>query len=119
MGKFKKNPPELVEYFDDIVGRYGQDRRKMFGCPVYFIGGNMFSGLFEDSIFLRLPEKEKEKLLKENDEVTPFEPLKGKKMKEYVTLPETVYNDGAEMKRLLEISTDYLLTLPPKEKKKG
>ena len=62
----------------------------MFGCPVFFVNSNMFSGVFEDDIFIRLSEKDRKELFSKYDEAAPFEPMKGRKMKEYVVLPESI-----------------------------
>jgi hypothetical protein len=42
---WKKSPPALVERFEAIVPALsGAERRKMFGYPAAFVGGNMFAG---------------------------------------------------------------------------
>ena len=47
---FDKSPPELVERFAAVMDRYPDaERKKMFGYPAAFVGGNMATGLFADS----------------------------------------------------------------------
>ena len=46
---FDKSPPELVERFAAVMDRYPDaERKKMFGYPAAFVGGNMATGLFAD-----------------------------------------------------------------------
>src|SRR5687767_14379457 len=47
MPPFEKSPPELVDRFDAVAGRFPTaERRKMFGYPALFVGGNLVTGLF-------------------------------------------------------------------------
>jgi hypothetical protein len=39
-------------------------------------------------------------------------------MKEYLLLGKKIYSDGAQLKKWLQLSSRYLLSLPPKKKKK-
>jgi len=78
--------------------------KKMFGCPVYFVNNNMFIGVFQDDIFIRLSESDREEILSTYDEATQFEPMKGRKMKEYIVLPESLYNDPEKFEEWLKRS---------------
>jgi len=49
--------------------------------PACFVNGYMFAGVFGHTIMLRLPEAEREKLLRNGGE--PFAPM-GRTMREYV-----------------------------------
>ena len=54
-------PPELVTRFDELAAlAAGADRREIFGYPSCVIHGNMFMGLYEDSLILRLAEPDAE-----------------------------------------------------------
>ena len=75
------------------ISSFDVKKKKMFGCPVYFAKDNMLAGIFENDIFIRLSEQDRQKIISENDEVMPFEPMKGRVMKEYVVLPDSLYND--------------------------
>ena len=56
---FDKSPLELVERFAAVMDRYPDaERKKMFGYPAAFVGGNMATGLFADSWVVRLPDDE-------------------------------------------------------------
>src|SRR5262249_50891491 len=57
MPTFRKSPPELVARFDELASLAGDaDRKQMFGYPTCVLRGNMFMGLHEDSLILRLAE---------------------------------------------------------------
>ena len=59
MPSFTKSPPELVERFAAILDRYPDaERKKMFGYPAAFVGGNMATGLFAEQWVVRLPDAE-------------------------------------------------------------
>lgn len=101
-----------------IVEEYAGDKRKMFGMQVYFIHNNMFTGATEDGMILRLPPEEQKKIMAEKDEVVVFAP-RGRKMKEYVQIPETLMNDPEFITKWVRVSYAYTSALAPKEKKKN
>ncbi|WP_406657220.1 TfoX/Sxy family protein [Methanolobus sp. ZRKC2] len=115
---WKKASEELTILLEDSVKGFDVEFRKMFGSPVYFVKGNMFAGVHQDNIMLRLKPDDQERLFAEHDEAAPFEPM-GRRMKEYVLLPASVYDNNEEMSKWLDISYDYVFSLPVKEKKKG
>ena len=64
MPSFEKSPPELVARFDAAAERFPDaQRRKMFGYPALFVGGNLVTGLFADSWMIRLAEPDLAELL--------------------------------------------------------
>ena len=90
----------------------------MFGYPAYFIKGNMFIAAHQDNLILRVSKDVKEDLKKQFRGVGDFEPMPGRMMKEYIVIPEDVYRNEEDFSRLLEISLEYVSSLPPKVKKK-
>jgi hypothetical protein len=54
---------------------------KMFGYPAYYVGGKLFACVFEDTVGLKIP-KVLEKKLRQRDDITYFQPLGRRKMKE-------------------------------------
>ncbi len=114
---WKKPSEELSQFLDERMSSFDVKKKKMFGCPVYFAKDNMISGVFENDIFIRLSEQDKKKIISESDEVMPFEPVKGRIMKEYVVLPDSVYNEPEKFSELLRSSYEYVSSLPPKQKK--
>jgi TfoX/Sxy family transcriptional regulator of competence genes len=114
--KWKKVTPELNDFLEQNMASFKADKRPMFGASTYFVHGNMFAGIHEDNIILRLSEKDRQAIMKAFDEVRPFEPMAGRPMKEYVTLPEPVYNQPDVFHKWLKRSFEYASSLKPKEK---
>jgi TfoX/Sxy family transcriptional regulator of competence genes len=115
--QWKKPSPELMEYQASIMGSFTVEKKKMFGSTVYFSNGNMFTGVHEDNIFLRLSEKDRSELMAKYGEAVQFEPLKGRPMKEYMNLPPRLYRDANIFKQWLGRSLEYTKSLPLKATK--
>ena len=97
MPTFEKSPPELVERFDAAAERFPEAvRRKMFGYPALFVGGNLVTGLFARSWMIRLGDDDRTALLALPG-AGPFEPMPGKPMKGYATLPTDVVDDDGKL----------------------
>ena len=118
MEKWKKSSPELGKLLEGALIRFTCDRRMMFGSPVYMINRNIFAGVHQDNIFIRLSESDRNLILSSVSGATQFEPLKGHIMKEYITLPEALYNDEDAFQQWLKRSHAYAASLPPKATKK-
>ena len=114
---WRKSPPELVAKLDALL-KHAPDaeRRVMFGFPCAFLQGNMFTGLHQEQLFFRLSEVDKAKFL-EIPGSTPFEPVKGRVMDEYVTVPQPMLVDEVQLKTWLARSLAYVRLLPVKVKK--
>lgn len=111
---WKKAPPELVATFEALVARRPElVARKMFGYPCGFVGGHMATGLFEDRWFVRLPTPARAELLSLPG-AAPFEPMPGRPMKEYVTLPPSVVGDPGAVDGWVDRAVAFARTLPPK-----
>ena len=84
---WEKSSERLIEAFyaavpdDDRV-----ERRKMFGFACAFVNGNMFTGLHQRDMIVRLPEDGRAELL-EMPGTNLFEPMAGRVMREYVAVP--------------------------------
>ncbi len=52
--EWKKPSPELGALVEKAVVTFDCRKKMMFGAPVYTVNGNMFAGVHEDHIFLRL-----------------------------------------------------------------
>ena len=87
----------------------------MFGYPAGFVNGNMFTGLFADKMFVRLPEDSRAELMGIGG--TPFEPMPGRPMREYVVIPEKIIAKPAELKAWAGKALRYGASLPAKKKK--
>jgi len=115
---WEKTPPELIEFLNKAMLPFACSKRPMFGSIAYFVNHNMFIGALGDNIILRLSEKDRREILATHDEVSPFEPLPGRVMKEYVTLPESVYGNVEHFRRWLNRSYRYVSSLQTKVPKK-
>ncbi|MDI6884990.1 MAG: TfoX/Sxy family protein [archaeon] len=109
---------ELVNFLSENLKDVECQSRKMFGYPVYFINNNMFIGVHQEDLFLRLAADDKENALTKYEGIKPFEPMPGRIMKEYVVIPPNIYTNPEIFKELLTKSIRYVSSLPPKEKKR-
>jgi hypothetical protein len=114
MPKFVKSSPELVARFDTAAARFPEaERRKMFGYPALFVGGNLVTGLFAESWMIRLGDDDRAALLALPG-AGPFEPMPGKPMKGYGTLPADVVADDAALDDWVGRAIAFGRTLPAK-----
>lgn len=117
MPKFKKPSAETVEVFMRATAPMpGIAPRKMFGCPCAFVNGNMFAGVFEDGIFLRLSLDDRAKFAKLGAQA--FEPIPGRAMREYLVVPPTIVKSKTRLNAWLQKSHAFAASLPPKAPKK-
>lgn len=94
----------------------GVSIRPMFGNVAAFVNGNMFTGLFGNDLFVRLPEVERARLMDAGG--TEFAPMEGRPMKEYVTLPSGWRSKRSDAETWIGRSLDWTSELPPKQPKK-
>lgn len=114
MPSFEKSPAELVARFDAAAERHPvAQRRKMFGYPALFVGGNLVTGLFADSWMIRLAEDDLAELLARPG-ATPFSPMAGRTMKGYATLPPDIVADDDALDGWLARAIEFGKTLPAK-----
>ncbi|MHB1056112.1 MAG: TfoX/Sxy family protein [Thermoleophilia bacterium] len=116
MPGWRKSPPELVEIYDRVLAKLpAADRRQMFGNPVAFANDNLFTGLHQEQIFVRLPEADRVLIIEAGG--VPFESMAGRVMKEYVVLSQAIVNRPATLVKWVRKSMVYAGALPPKKKK--
>jgi TfoX/Sxy family transcriptional regulator of competence genes len=114
---WKKSDPAIVERFGQILDRHPDvERRKMFGYPAAFVGGNMVTSLHEDSWIVRLPEAEQAEARAAG--ATSFDPMGGRPMKSYVVLPRPVIDDDDAVAGWVSRAIEHGRALPVKAKKK-
>jgi len=89
--------------------------KPMFGNLAAWVNGNMFAGLFGDDLFVRLPEAEMDEVKRGGG--SNFEPMAGRAMKGYVTVPPGWLDDAAPARKLIDRSLEYTRGLPAKQKK--
>jgi TfoX/Sxy family transcriptional regulator of competence genes len=113
--KWIQAPQGLVDTFNAVLPADRRaEPRKMFGYPCCFVGGHMFMGLYQDRMVLRLTPEDREALMAKGGVV--FEPMPGRPMKEYVTVPPSVLESQAALLEWVGRSLTYGLSLPPKSK---
>lgn len=113
MPSFSKSPPELVARFAAVMDRYPDaERKKMFGYPAAFVGGNMATGLFADRWVVRLPDAEIEPAKAAG--AGAFEPMPGKPMKSFVVIPSADVDDDAAIGGWVERGLAHAAGMPPK-----
>ena len=111
---WQKAPPELIARFTDVMaGLPGAAVRKMFGYPAAFANGHMFTGLFGEQWMIRLPEAARADLATLGG--APFEPMPGRPMREYLSLPPALIADPEALAPWLERALAGVLAMPPKE----
>jgi TfoX/Sxy family transcriptional regulator of competence genes len=113
--KLRKSPEALVATFDEVMPGPPATKRKMFGFPAGFVNGNMFMGLFEDTMILRLPAELREELIQRHG-AKPFAPMPGRVSKEYVALPESMIRDSQRLSSWVAKALVYGESLQPKTK---
>ena len=116
--KWRKPQGDLVQLLHDVIpeGQAPVEFKPMFGGPCYWTGGNMFAAVHQESLFVRLGEKDRAELL-----ALPgahlFEPMEGRSMKEYVVFPDDMLPDHEALRGWMARGLAYTTSLPPKEKK--
>ena len=86
--------------------------RPMFGNLAAFVNGNMFAGLFGEDLFVRLPDDQSASIRKQGGR--DFEPMPGRAMSGYVTVPTTWRSKPAATRAWVAIALAFARGLPPK-----
>jgi TfoX/Sxy family transcriptional regulator of competence genes len=111
--KWQKSSPGLIDLFESVMPGPPAVQRKMFGYPAGFVNGNMFMGLFQESMILRLPTGPREEFLKVHN-AKIFEPMAGRPMREYAAVPQSVMRDKKELTAWIARALEYGASLKPK-----
>lgn len=115
--QWKRSSPELMARFDaSLPDDPALERRKMFGYPCAFVNGNMFTGLHEERMIVRLAGAERAAIEKLG--ATDFTPLPGRTMKDYVVVPGAIVKDASALSRWVGKSFAHAKALPVKAAKK-
>jgi len=116
--KWRKPQENLIELLHDVIpeGQAPIEFKPMFGGPCYWTGGNMFAAVHQESLFVRLGEKDRAELLTQPG-AHLFEPMEGRPMKEYVVFPDEMLADRDALRGWMARGLAYAASLPPKEKK--
>ena len=112
--KWRKSPEALVQKFFEIVPKDPRvERRKMFGYPAAFVARNLFMGLHQEALILRLSEKDRTSFLR-IEGASVFEPMVGRPMREYVVVPPSMLARSRPLADWIRRSLDYTSSIPPK-----
>ena len=112
MKKWQPAPERWVAAFATASKGLGEPR-KMFGYWCAFANGNMFAGLHEAGLVMRLPETQREAFLHQEG-ARPFEPMPGQVMREYVVAPEALADQAAALRGWVTKAFRYASSLPAK-----
>jgi TfoX/Sxy family transcriptional regulator of competence genes len=104
-----------LKVFGEVSAGLGESR-KMFGYPCAFVNGNMFAGLHEAGLILRLSEFERETFLKLKG-ASQFEPMPGRFMREYVVAPADMAGHPGIVTKWISKAYAYGSSLPAKVRK--
>lgn len=117
---WRKSPEWLVEAFGEIVPDDDPrvERRKMFGYPCAFASDNMFIGLHQENMLMRLPQGDRERFLQQH-KTEIFQPFPGRVMKEYVVVPHDLVRQPKKLEPWIRRSLEYAASVKPKAKKKA
>jgi len=85
------------------------DNKKMFGGVCHLLNGNMFSGVYKDSLILRLGEGTSREALK-LPFVRPFD-ITGRPMKGWVMVKKEGFESEDELVAWLNHAKNYVRTL--------
>jgi len=114
--KWQRAPEELKALLEKTMTGIDCEKRLMFGYPAYFINKNMFAGLFQSSVFIRLSPGQLSGLLKQHPSIAALEPMPGRPMKDYSVIPEALYRNESAFAKVAAEAADYARTLAPKKK---
>jgi TfoX/Sxy family transcriptional regulator of competence genes len=89
--------------------------RPMFGNLAAFVNGNMFSGLFGEDLFVRLPDDQTAPIRKQGGR--DFEPMPGRAMKGYVMVPANWSTKPAATKGWIAAALAFTRGMPAKAAK--
>jgi len=113
---WKKAPPELIAAFARVVpAGGGAERRPMFGYPAAFVNGNMFAGLHEDRLVLRLDDDGA--VDAKRCGAIDFEPMPGRRMSGWVAVSGNLLADEFLLRRWATRAFRHVSAMPPKARK--
>lgn len=115
--KWVKAPEELKSILEKAMKGIDCEKRPMFGYPAYFINRNMFAGLFGASVYFRLSAEQVAALQKKYPSISVLEPMPGRPMKGYWSVPEALFRDEKALRQVAMDSAAHTRTFPPKQKK--
>jgi TfoX/Sxy family transcriptional regulator of competence genes len=86
---------------------------KMFGCPAYYVNGNLFACVYGDGVGVKVPEELAKSLLSKG-QIEPFQPKGKSRMREWVQINRSRSPDYRLDMDVLRAAYDYVGTLKNK-----
>ncbi len=110
-------PAEKLERYDRLIRERPHFERKGVALPYTSVHGHMFTFLSaEGTLGIRLPSPQREEFVKKYG--TSLFVAHGAVLKEYVQVPEELFQDPGELLRYLDLSYQYVGGLKPKQPRK-
>lgn len=104
---------EKLKLYDELVAKCPRFERKGKTVPYTSANGHMFSSLNKDGeLGIRFSKEVQEKYMKELN-TTHFISY-GAVMKDYILIPDEMFNDLDNLANYLNESYDYVMSLEPK-----
>lgn len=107
-----------LAFYDKLIATNDKFERKGKTMPYTSANGYMFTLVNKDGeIGIRLPKERQKEFIAKHEESGPFK-SHGAVMRDYVLIPESLYGNMKMLKKLLNESYEYVMSLnPPKRKK--
>lgn len=104
---------ELNARINNAIARWkNTTSKKMFGGICYLLNGNMFCGIQNDALIVRLSETMAEQALQQSH-IKPFSPT-GKSMKSWVLVQQQALQTENDLKKWLQQAKQFTKSLPAK-----
>lgn len=121
----RTNPPvrmeranaDLLARVEAIMPTLPVYRRPMFGVVTWFVEENaqMLACVWGDALNIRVGAEEAQRLIA-SGRATPFEPMEGRAMREYVLIPAATLRP-AQLRQWIASALEFTSALPPKKGK--
>ena len=109
------NPAHKAVLDDLLLGNPLVRAGKMFGFPAYYAGKKLCICLYEEGAGVKVPEPTAKRLLGEDPNVIPFQPLGKAKMREWIQINLDRSEDYIRYAPIFEESIQYVLALQGKD----
>jgi hypothetical protein len=80
----------------------------MFGFPAYYAGSKLCICLYEQGVGVKLPEQSAAKLLEEDRNAVPFQPMGRRRMREWVQINLSQSEDYRHYRSVFEESIRHV-----------
>ncbi|NNE55801.1 MAG: hypothetical protein HKN32_07270 [Flavobacteriales bacterium] len=104
---------KTLQFYDDLVARSSNFERKGKTVPYTSANGYMFSLMNKDGEFGIRLSKDRAKAFMEEHDTTIFK-SHGAVMRDYVLIPESMFEDSDFLLKTLEAGYAHVMSLPPK-----